>query len=75
MSKDLSPSRRAFLAGGGLASLGLMLRYSPVSLAEVLKAPAPAYKRWEDVMRNKWAYRVVHGTHGTNCAGTCAFNV
>lgn len=76
MSQDLSPSRRAFLAGGGLASLGLMLRYSPVSLAEVLKTPAPVYKRWEDVMRNKWTWdRVVHGTHGTNCAGTCAFNV
>jgi len=76
MSQDTSPSRRAFLKRGSLASLGLVLRYSPVSLAEVLKAPAPAYKRWEDVMRNKWTWdRVVHGTHGTNCAGTCALNV
>jgi DMSO reductase family type II enzyme molybdopterin subunit len=69
-------SRRGFLAGGGLAGVGLLLRYSPLQAAEVLAAPAPPYKRFEDLMRNKWTWdRVARGTHGTNCAGTCAFNV
>jgi DMSO reductase family type II enzyme molybdopterin subunit len=59
----------------GLAASGaaLSLRYAPAAEA---RHAAPAYRRWEDLMRNKWTWdRVTHGTHGTNCAGTCAFNV
>ncbi len=69
-------SRRLFLKGSGLAGLGLMLRYSPLSAAEALAAPPEPYRRFEDVYRNKWTWdRVARGTHGANCAGTCAFNV
>ncbi len=75
---DMTPtvSRRRFLKGSGLAGLGLMLRHSPLSAAEALAAPQEPYRRFEDVYRNKWTWdRVARGTHGTNCAGTCAFNV
>lgn len=54
-----------------LACGALSLRY-----ATSAAAPAPAYRAWEDLVRRKWTWdRVVRGTHGTNCAGTCAFNV
>ena len=34
------------------------------------------YRGFEDLYRKKWTWdRVARGTHGTNCAGTCAFNV
>ena len=34
------------------------------------------YRSTEDLYRRKWTWdKVVRGTHGTNCAGTCAFNV
>jgi dimethylsulfide dehydrogenase subunit alpha/complex iron-sulfur molybdoenzyme family reductase subunit alpha len=70
-----SIARRTFLAGSGLAGLGLVLRYSPLGAAEALAPKAP-YRRWEDLLRNKWTWdRVARGTHGANCAGTCAFNV
>lgn len=73
---DQAIARRTFLAGSGLAGLGLMLRYSPLSVAEALAGPQKPYRRWEDLLRNKWTWdRVARGTHGTNCAGTCAFNV
>jgi DMSO reductase family type II enzyme molybdopterin subunit len=72
----MSVSRRRFLAAGGLAGLGLGLRHSPLVAAEALAAKPPAYRRFEDLLRNKWTWdRVARGTHGTNCAGTCAFNV
>lgn len=69
-------SRRRFLQGSGLAGLGLMLRHSPLQAAEALAATPEPYRRFEDVYRNKWTWdRVARGTHGANCAGTCAFNV
>lgn len=69
-------SRRQFLKGLGISSLGLMLRHSPLSAVEALAAPGDGYRRFEDIYRNKWTWdRVARGTHGTNCAGTCAFNV
>ncbi len=69
--------RRSFLkrAGAGTGAL-LSLQYSTRALADVLGQPAAPYRRFEDVYRSKWTWdRVAHGTHGTNCAGTCAFNV
>ncbi len=68
---SLSTSRRSFLAGSGGALL--TLRYG--SLGATGHAGG-AYRRWEDIMRNKWTWdRVVRGSHGTNCTGNCAFNV
>jgi len=65
-------SRRRFLAGSGAAALSLSLRYAPA----VAAGPQAPYGAWEDLMRRKWTWdRVAHGTHGTNCTGTCAFNV
>jgi len=62
-------NRRHFLAGSG-ASL-MALKYGSVAAQDV-----GAYRRWEDIMRNKWTWdRVARGTHGTNCTGNCAFNV
>ncbi|MCP3956422.1 MAG: molybdopterin-dependent oxidoreductase [bacterium] len=76
MKRSTTVSRRRFLKGSGLAGLGLMLRHSPLSAAEALAEEPEPYRRFEDVYRNKWTWdRVARGTHGTNCAGTCAFNV
>ena len=62
-------TRREFLAGSGAALL--TLKYG------VAGAQDPkGYRRWEDLMRNKWTWdKVARGTHGTNCTGNCAFNV
>ena len=61
------------MQGLGSAGVALNLRYA---VAATPGANAGAYRRWEDLMRNKWTWdRVSRGTHGTNCAGTCAFNV
>jgi DMSO reductase family type II enzyme molybdopterin subunit len=69
-------SRRAFLGAAGLAGVGLVVRYSSLGPAALAQAPARPYRRFEDILRNKWTWdRVARGTHGTNCAGTCAFNV
>ncbi|MBN8281110.1 MAG: molybdopterin-dependent oxidoreductase [Gammaproteobacteria bacterium] len=66
-------TRRGFLAGSGATALALSLRYAPSSAAA---AEPVVYGAWEDLMRRKWTWdRVAHGTHGTNCSGTCAFNV
>jgi len=63
-------SRRTFLAGTGGALM--MLKYGGVAAQQA----NPVYRRWEDIMRNKWTWdRVARGTHGTNCTGNCAFNV
>ena len=63
-------NRRNFLKGS--ASTGLLLQYSMSSKA-IAETP---YRGTEDIYRKKWTWdRVVRGTHGTNCAGTCAFNV
>ena len=68
-------SRRRFLAGSGAIAVSLSLRYAPGSAAAVGE-PQVAYGAWEDLMRRKWTWdRVAHGTHGTNCTGTCAFNI
>ena len=68
-------SRRDFLAGSGAFALALSLRYAPASAASASGSQA-VYGAWEDLMRRKWTWdRVAHGTHGTNCTGTCAFNV
>ncbi|MBM4196269.1 MAG: hypothetical protein FJ197_04105, partial [Gammaproteobacteria bacterium] len=62
-------TRRQFIAAG--AATGLSLRY-----AVAAEPREPSYGRWEDLMRQKWTWdRVARGTHGTNCTGTCAFNV
>jgi DMSO reductase family type II enzyme molybdopterin subunit len=68
-------SRRQFLAGSGAVAAALSLRYAPASAAGSAEPQAP-YGTWEDLMRRKWTWdRVAHGTHGTNCTGTCAFNI
>ncbi|MBL8644883.1 MAG: molybdopterin-dependent oxidoreductase, partial [Rhodospirillaceae bacterium] len=65
--------RRAFLAAAATSALVTNLKYAA---AQEVSKPAQVYRRFEDVYRNKWTWdRVARGTHGTNCAGTCAFNV
>ena len=67
-----SVDRRQFIAG---SSAGLLsLKFAAPVLAQ--DDEQVAYGAWEDLMREKWTWdRVVHGTHGTNCQGGCAFNV
>jgi len=68
----MSVNRRQFLAHSALAGAALALQHGD-ALSDALTRP---YRRIEDVWRKKWTWdRVAHGTHGTNCAGTCAFNV
>jgi len=63
-------NRRNFIGGAGAVALGL--RYATVQA----DSGSTAYRRWEDVQRNKWTWdKVARGTHGTNCTGNCAFNV
>ena len=65
-------SRRNFLKGTTASGIGLALQYAaaPKVLAN------DTYRGFEDLYRKKWTWdKVVRGTHGTNCAGTCAFNV
>ncbi len=72
MSSVQTTSRRGFLAASGASAL--TLKYAQPAAAQVgMDAP---YGAWEDLMREKWTWdKVVHGTHGTNCQGGCAFNV
>ena len=67
-------SRRGFLRRAGASAGGLFaLQYSK---AEAQTAKEENYRSFEDVYRQKWTWdKVVHGTHGTNCTGNCAFNV
>jgi DMSO reductase family type II enzyme molybdopterin subunit len=71
-------SRRRFIGGSSAAALSLSLKYAGPAVAQT---PAQdigqiPYGGWEDLMREKWTWdKVVHGTHGTNCTGNCAFNV
>ena len=59
-------TRRTFLAGTG-GSL-LTLKYG----GALAKDEATAYRRWEDLMRNKWTWdKVVRGSRGLNCTGHC----
>ncbi|NND36287.1 MAG: hypothetical protein HKN81_04040, partial [Gammaproteobacteria bacterium] len=65
-------TRRGFIAGAGAATLSL--KYAGPAIAQA--AAEAEYGQWEDLMRSKWTWdKVVHGTHGTNCQGGCAFNV
>ena len=67
----MTTTRRAFLSGSG--ALALTLRYGVASEQD---GGASQYRRWEDLMRNKWTWdRVVRGSRGINCTGHCAFNV
>jgi DMSO reductase family type II enzyme molybdopterin subunit len=69
----MTTTRRGFVTGA--AALGLSLKYGCSSDTSE-QVPAQTYRRWEDLMRNKWTWdRVVRGTHGTNCTANCAFNV
>jgi len=71
-----SVSRRLFLRGSGAAVAGgIALQHGTVqSLAQT--AAETDYNATEDLYRQKWTWdKVVHGTHGTNCTGHCAFNV
>ncbi len=71
MDGSMLTNRRRFIGGTGAALLGL--RYATVNAQDT---DATAYRRWEDVQRNKWTWdKVARGTHGTNCTGNCAFNV
>ncbi len=66
----LTTTRRNFLGSGG--GLALSLKFGAVGAA----SHASAYRRWEDIMRNKWTWdRVVRGSRGLNCTGHCAFNI
>ena len=70
MSKSLKLDRRKFLKGS--ASAGLILSYAKPNQVFANES----YRTTEDLYRKKWTWdRVVRGTHGTNCSGTCAFNV
>lgn len=68
----MAVSRREFLRNTTAISAVLTLQHGRA----VADAATRPYRRIEDVWRKKWTWdRVAHGTHGTNCAGTCAFNV
>jgi DMSO reductase family type II enzyme molybdopterin subunit len=67
---SITTSRRQFLSGTG--AIALTLKYGAVSA----DGHSSAYRRWEDIMRNKWTWdRVVRGSRGLNCTGHCAFNI
>ena len=68
-------SRRTFLRTSGAVAAGsFALQHGTASLAQ--EARDEDYRAFEDVYRQKWTWdSVVHGTHGTNCTGHCAFNV
>ncbi|MCB1624804.1 MAG: hypothetical protein KDI32_09470, partial [Pseudomonadales bacterium] len=69
-------SRRRFMQRLAASGAVLSLHYSPAGLAATPTPPTPIYRSFEDLYRAKWKWdRVAHGTHGTNCAGNCAFNV
>jgi len=66
----ISTNRREFLSGTG--ALALSLKYG----AAAAGGHEQSYRRWEDIMRNKWTWdRVVRGSRGLNCTGHCAFNI
>ena len=68
--------RRRFLQQLAASSAVLSLNYSSAGLAAGTSPAIQSYRAFEDLYRDKWTWdRVVRGTHGTNCAGNCAFNV
>lgn len=72
----INTNRRSFigvLAAGGAA---LQMRYAGSAELGADAGVAPGHRGFEDLYRAKWSWdRVARGAHGTNCAGTCAFNV
>jgi len=76
LSKILDRGRRDFLKRLVASSTLLTLNYSSVVFATTTPSTEKVYRNFEDLYREKWQWdRVVHGTHGTNCAGNCAFDV
>jgi dimethylsulfide dehydrogenase subunit alpha/complex iron-sulfur molybdoenzyme family reductase subunit alpha len=72
----MTQGRRDFLKRLFASGTLLTLNYSPVVLAASEPPIGKIYRKSEDLYREKWTWdRVVHGTHGTNCAGNCAFDV
>jgi len=70
--RGITTNRRKFLFGSGAAALGL--KYGAIT--EALADTEGGYRRWEDLMRNKWTWdSVVRGSRGVNCTGHCAFNI
>ena len=70
----MSLTRRDFVGRTALAGAATALALQHGRAAA--DAATRPYRRIEDVWRRKWTWdKVAHGTHGTNCAGTCAFNV
>ena len=68
----MSVTRREFIGHSAALGAALSLQHGRA----VADAATRPYRRIEDVWRKKWTWdKVAHGTHGTNCAGTCAFNV
>ncbi len=66
----LTTTRRNFVGASG--TIALSLKYGAIGAA----TGDVAYRRWEDIMRNKWTWdRVVRGSRGLNCTGHCAFNI
>ena len=67
----LTTTRRNFVGASG--AIALSLKYGAIGAAS---GDGKAYRRWEDIMRNKWTWdRVVRGSRGLNCTGHCAFNI
>jgi len=72
----VTQTRRKFLKRLLASTTLLTLNYSPAVAVALESAKSQVYRTFEDVYRKKWTWdRVVRGTHGTNCAGNCAFNV
>jgi anaerobic selenocysteine-containing dehydrogenase len=66
----MTTNRRNFLSGTG--ALALTMKYGAAGAVDTERQ----YRRWEDIMRNKWTWdRVVRGSRGLNCTGHCAFNI
>jgi len=66
----ITTNRRDFISATGVAALSL--KYGVAGAA----SEPQAYKRWEDIVRNKWTWdKVVRGSRGLNCTGHCAFNI
>ena len=69
--------RRSFMKRSAAAMSGVLaLKYSKTAAAQAVSTPSQPYRKFEDLYRQKWTWDdVAHGTHGTNCAGNCAFKV
>ncbi len=73
---NMNVSRRHFLRSSGTAAAGLMALQYGTTTALAQSGEDETYRSFEDVLRQKWTWdKVVHSSHGTNCTGSCAFNV